>query len=134
MNGGYVEYPLCQLAYVGAYADLEIRQWASENLKEYIMNNIYDADDSSIINPTTGEAQVKPGCTDLNQFDLVETIGYCGEFNIQMDDTGKDYDVFTSLNRLNEQGYIVNFGFERTIFILKCDSYMGQISPCGLVC
>ena len=32
------------------------------------MNNIYDADDSSIINPTTGEAQaqVKPGYTDLN--------------------------------------------------------------------
>ncbi len=32
------------------------------------MNNIYDADDSSIINPTTCEAQaqVKPGYTDLN--------------------------------------------------------------------
>ena len=112
-NTLYSDY---DMAYGGAYSDSMIRQWASEDLMEYVINNIYDADAASIIDPTTGkvQAKVKPGYTDLNWFDPVEKTGYRGEYNIQLDAAGKNYDVFASVNYLNEEGYVVNTGFERT--------------------
>ena len=104
------------LYYGGTYDNASIRQWASEDLMESIMNNIYDADAASIIDPTTGkvQAKVKDGYTDLNWFDAVEKTGYRGEYNIQLDAAGNNYDVFASVNYLNEEGYVVNTGFERT--------------------
>ena len=99
------------------YGDDFVRQYTNANLiRSNIKNNIYDAANDAIINPATGKVQanIKPGYTDLDWFDAIEKTGYRGEYNIQLDAAGNNYDVFASVNYLNEEGYIEKTGFERT--------------------
>ncbi len=104
-------------SYGAKYGDEFVRDYTNANfIRGNIKNNIYDAADDAIINPATGkiQAKVKPGYTDLNWFDPVEKTGYRGEYNIQLDAAGNNYDVFASVNYLNEEGYVEATGFERT--------------------
>ncbi len=103
--------------YGAKYGDEWVRNYTNTNIiRTAIRNNIYDAADNAIIDPATGkvQAQIKDGYTDLNWFDAVEKTGYRGEYNIQLDAAGNNYDVFASVNYLNEEGYVINTGFERT--------------------
>ena len=104
-------------SYGAKYGDEWVRNYTnSQFIRSSIKNNIYNAADNAIIDPATGKVQaaIKDGYTDLNWFDAVEKTGYRGEYNIQLDAAGNNYDVFASVNYLNEEGYVVNTGFERT--------------------
>ena len=104
-------------SYGAKYGDAWVRDYTnSQFIRSSIKNNIYNAADNAIIDPATGKVQaaIKDGYTDLNWFDAVEKTGYRGEYNIQLDAAGNNYDVFASVNYLNEEGYVVNTGFERT--------------------
>ena len=113
-NTAYNDY---SQTYGPKYGDEWVRNYTnSQFIRTSIKNNIYNAADNAIIDPATGKVQaaIKDGYTDLNWFDAVEKTGYRGEYNIQLDAAGNNYDVFASVNYLNEEGYVVNTGFERT--------------------
>ena len=104
-------------SYGAKYGDAWVRDYTnSQFIRSSIKNNIYNAADNAIIDPATGKVQaaIKDGYTDLDWFDAIEKTGYRGEYNIQLDAAGNNYDVFASVNYLNEEGYVVNTGFERT--------------------
>ena len=104
------------LAYAGQLDDAGIRAEVNRYLiTGHIKKNIYDAPNEAVFD-ANGKVIAKrlPGYTDLDWFDEIERTGYRGEYNIQADAAGENFDVFASVNYLNEEGYVKNSDFERT--------------------
>ncbi|MBR1706660.1 MAG: SusC/RagA family TonB-linked outer membrane protein [Bacteroidales bacterium] len=90
-------------------------QFATENLiKDVVRNNIYNAADNALFD-ANGKliAKMKDGYTDLNWEDELVKKGYRQEYGVSFASSGDKYNVFSSLDYSNEDGYILNTNFER---------------------
>lgn len=89
--------------------------YATSNLiGDLVKRNIYDAADDALFDANGNLIANKlPGYTDLDWQDAVERTGYRQEYGLSFASSTDKYNVYASLGYLNEEGYIINTGFER---------------------
>ncbi len=86
----------------------------SHLIGDLVKRNIYDAADDQLFDEN-GKliANRLPGYTDLDWADELEKTGYRQEYSASYATSKDNYNVYASLGYLNEDGYIINTGFER---------------------
>lgn len=98
-----------------SYNEADASAYATSHLiGDLVKRNIYDAADNALFD-ANGKLTAKqyPGYTDLDWSDELERTGYRQEYGISFATSGDKYSVYSSLGYLNEDGYIINTGFER---------------------
>lgn len=86
----------------------------SHLISDLVKRNIYDAADDALFDDEGNLiASILPGYTDLDWSDALEKTGYRQEYGLSFSAGGDKYNVYASLGYLNEDGYIINTGFER---------------------
>ena len=89
--------------------------FATENLiADVLKNNIYNAADNALFD-ANGKltAKMKSGYTDLDWEKELIKKGYRREYGVSFASSGEKYNVFSSLEYMNEDGYVLNTNFER---------------------
>lgn len=77
-------------------------------------NNIYDAPADQLFDSNNKLiANVLPGYTDLDWWDIVSQNGYRQEYNMSAASAAEKFNLFTSVGYLKEQGYVIKTDFER---------------------
>lgn len=96
-------------------SELEAREYATENLVGTIIKrNIYNAPDNEVFD-TEGNlvAQRLSGYDDLDWTKAAEKVGYRRQYGLSFASNTDKYNVYSSLDYTNEDGYVINTGFER---------------------
>lgn len=92
-------------------------QGISRNFVSTFMQNqnIYDRQADQVFDPATGklQANVLPGYTDLDWWDIVSRTGYRQEYNLNAAGSTDKFNIFSSVAYLKEQGYMLQTDFER---------------------
>ena len=110
---GYRNYAMSSSAL--GYDEAKAGAFATKNLvADVIKNNIYNAASDALFD-ANGQlvAQIKDGYTDLDWEKELVKKGYRREYGVSLGSTGDKYNVFASLDYMNEDGYILNTNFER---------------------
>ncbi|MBO4340824.1 MAG: SusC/RagA family TonB-linked outer membrane protein [Bacteroidales bacterium] len=110
---GYKNYAMSSTAL--GYDAATAAAYATNNLvADVILNNIYDAADNALFD-ANGKltAKMKPGYTDLDWEKELVKKGVRKEYGLSMASKGESYSVYSSLDYMNEDGYILNTNFER---------------------
>ena len=110
---GYKHYAMSAKAL--SYDEATAANFASAQLiDDVILNNIYDGANNAIFG-ADGKltAKMKPGYTDLDWEKELVKKGVRKEYGLSMASKGENYSVYSSLDYMNEEGYILNTNFER---------------------
>ncbi|MBR4524664.1 MAG: SusC/RagA family TonB-linked outer membrane protein [Bacteroidales bacterium] len=110
---GYRNYAMSTAAL--SYDEATAGAFATKNLvADVIKNNIYNAADNALFD-ANGKltASIKPGYTDLDWEKELVKKGYRREYGVSFASSSDKYNVFASLDYMNEDGYILNTNFER---------------------
>ena len=97
------------------YNEAQAAAYATKNLiSDLVKNNIFDKADDALFDANGNlVANILPGYTDLDwEKELVKT-GYRQEYGIAVQSSSDKYNVYSSLDYMNEDGYILNTGFKR---------------------
>lgn len=89
--------------------------WANTNLVSgVILNNIYNKDDDALFD-ANGKllGTILPGYTDLDWEKELVKKGKRQQYGVSFSSNSDKYNVFSSLDYMNEEGYILNTNFER---------------------
>ena len=110
---GYKNYAMSLAAL--RYDEATAAAFATANLiGDVVKNNIYNAAPDALFD-ANGKltASILPGYTDLDWEKEVVKKGYRQEYGVSFASNSENYNVFASLDYMNEEGYIINTGFER---------------------
>ena len=83
-------------------------------IPDVLKNNIYNAADNALFDASGRlTAKMKGGYDDLDWEKELVKKGYRREYGVSFASSGEKYNVFSSLDYMNEDGYILNTNFER---------------------
>ena len=89
-------------------------QEASASLMKLLKSPIFNKADDELFDANGHlTASIKPQYTDLDWMKPLERNGRRQEYGINATTQGRNYDLFTSFNYLNEEGYLVTSDFNR---------------------
>lgn len=110
---GYKNYTMSNDAM--GYDATTAATYATNNLiTDVVLNNIYDAANNALFDADGNLiAAMKPGYTDLDWEKELVKKGYRQEYGVSYASNTDKHNIFSSLDYMNEEGYILNTNFER---------------------